>query len=255
MNKKILITGSKGFISRNLKKYLENKNYIVFSTSRNKNNLLYFDLRNLLDTKISIPKFDILIHLAYLRDNSLQIEKKYNINGAKKIFSLAKKNKAKIIYVSSQSADPNSYSNYGKIKYEIEKIALQFQAIIIRPGLIYEINSDMGIYGKINKLIKNFPFIIVPKGLNRKINLCNIETLNKKIYDVSINNNFDQKIKLFEHKNYNLIELVKHISKINDKDIKIIYVNYRIVLYLLLFFEFFKIKFDFSSDSLKSLIN
>ena len=90
---------------------------------------------------------------------------------------------------------------------------------------------------------------------NKKINLCNIETLNKKIYDVSINNNFDQKINLFEYKKYNLVELVNHISKINDKNIKIIYVNYRIVLYLLLFFEFFKIKFQFSSDSLKSLIN
>ena len=56
---------------------------------------------------------------------------------AQNIFLLAKKYNAKIIYISSQSANSKSYSNYGKIKHELEGIASYFNASIIRPGLIY----------------------------------------------------------------------------------------------------------------------
>ena len=108
MNKKILITGSNGFISQKLFNYLKNKNQSIFCTSRDKNDAFYFDLKNDSNSKHSIPKFDILIHLAYFKGKSFIDEKKYNINGSKNIFLLAKKYKAKIIYISSQSANSKS---------------------------------------------------------------------------------------------------------------------------------------------------
>ena len=176
LNKTILITGSSGFISKKLSNYLKNKNYKVFCTSRVKNNNFYFDLKNKNNIKHTIPKFDILIHLAYFKGGSYYEEKKNNINGSKNIFLIAKKNNAKIIFVSSQSANSNSYSNYGKIKYELESVAADFDAYIIRPGLIYEKDTNMGIFGKIEKIVKFFRFILVPNGLNKTINLCKIET-------------------------------------------------------------------------------
>ena len=141
MDKKILITGSNGFICKELKSYLLNKNYKVNTTNRIDKSYFFFDLEDQSNFEINLPKFDILIHLAYFRDPSYQVEKKYNLNGAKKIFSIAKKYNAKIIYFSSQSADKNSFSNYGKTKYEIEKIAEEFNAHTIRPGLIYNLKS------------------------------------------------------------------------------------------------------------------
>jgi len=254
LNNKILITGSDGFISKRLKSYLINKSYDVISTSRVKGDRFYFDLKNELNTEYTIPHFDILIHLSYLREYALKEEKKHNINGAKNIFSLAKKYNAKIIYISSQNANPNSYSNYGKIKYAIEKIASQFNSVIIRPGLIYDKNSNAGIFGNIDKLIKKMPFIIVPSGLNKKLNLCNIESFNETINDILINTIHHSKIDLYERENYNLFDLVKHIAKINNKKIKILLLNYKIILFLLIFLEFFNIELTFKSDSLKSLI-
>ena len=64
---------------------------------------------------------------------------------------IAKKNNAKIIFISSQSANSNSYSNYGKIKYELKVSQLILICYIIRPGLIYEKDINMGIFGKIDK--------------------------------------------------------------------------------------------------------
>ncbi len=216
MNKKILITGSNGFISKRLKRYLVNKSYRVFSTSRFKSHNLYFDLKNDLDQIYNIPQFDILIHLAYFKDISFKKEKEYNIAGSKNIFLLAKKYNARIIYISSQSASKQSFSKYGKIKYEIEKIAYKNNACIIRPGLIYAQNSNLGIYGGIEKIIKNMPIIIVPKGLNKKINLCCIDTFNEKVNEILLNNNA-KIINLYEKENYNIVDLVNYISLKNKK--------------------------------------
>jgi len=255
LNKKILITGTNGFISTKLFSYLKNKNYNIFCTSRVKNDTFYFDLKNDSNSKHIIPKFDILIHLAYFKGKNFSDEKKYNINGSKNIFLLAKKYNAKIIFISSQSANSKSYSNYGKIKSELEDIASYFDASIIRPGLIYEKNSNMGIFGKIEKMVKYLPLIIVPDGLNRKINLCKIETLFKNINNIIVSNNYNNKIlNLFENENYNLIDLVNYISKIHNKNIKIILVNYKIILNCLIFLETLNLRPGLSSDSLKSLI-
>ena len=256
MNKKILITGSKGFISQKLFNYLKNKNHRTFCTSRVKNDAFYFDLKNDSNSKHTIPKFDILIHLAYFKGKSFVDEKRYNINGSKNIFLLAKKYNAKIIFISSQSANSKSYSNYGKIKYELEDIASQFDALIIRPGLIYEKNSNIGIFGKIEKMVKNFPLIIVPDGLNKKINLYKIELILKNINNIIVNDNYNDNniINLSENENYTLVDLVNYISKKHNKKIKIILVNYKIILNCLIFLETFNLKLSLSSDSLKSLI-
>ena len=169
---------------------------------------------------------------------------------------IAKKNNAKIIFISSQSANSNSYSNYGKIKYELEGIAADFDAYIIRPGLIYEKDKDMGIFGKIEKIVKIFPFILVPNGLNKTINLCKIETFVNFINNI-LANDFDVNkkiINLFEKENYNLEELVEYISKMHNKKIKVILINYKIIIKFLKLLEFFNVRLGLRADSLKSLI-
>ena len=176
-NKKILITGSNGLISSNLISYLNNKNLITFHTSQNKNNSpIYFDLNNKTRLqKTNFPYFDILIHCAYQRSQNFEKEKKINFLGSKLIFDLAKQFNAKIIYISSMSASKKSKSNYGKIKYLIEKLSINYNSITVRPGLVFDKNSNKGIYGSLQKLIITYPFLIFPKGLNKKQFLCNIE--------------------------------------------------------------------------------
>ena len=115
----------------------------------------------------------------------------------------------------------------------------------------------MGIFGKIEKMVKYFPLILVPDGLSKKINLCKIETLFININSIIVNNNNNNNnkiINLSENENYNLVDLVNYISKMHNKKIKIILVNYKIILNFLIFLETFNLKLGLRSDSLKSLI-
>ena len=173
-NKKILVTGSIGLISSNLISYLNKKNLKIFHTSYRKNNSpIYFDLNNKKKLqKSDFPYFNILIHCAYQKSQNFEKEKNINYLGSKLIFNLAKEYNAKIIYISSMSASKKSKSNYGKIKYLIEMLSINYNAIILRPGLVFDKNSNRGLYGGLQKLIIKYPFIIFPTGLNKKQFLC-----------------------------------------------------------------------------------
>ena len=254
LNKTILITGSNGFISKKLYQFLLNKNYKVNCTNRKQSNNFYFDLKDQNDSLISIPKFDILIHLAYYRSSSFEIENKVNLNGSRSIFSLAKNYNAKIIYISSQSAEINSYSNYGKTKYEIEKIAEKFGAYIVKPGLVYDENSESGLFATIEKIVKRMPFLFIPTGLHKSIYLCNINNLFDQIQKIIHDKINQSKIEVCEKEKYSLSDLVNKIALKNNKKIKIFYINYKIIFYTIKIFEILKFKFNFKSDSLKSLL-
>ena len=254
LDKTILITGSNGFISKKLYQFLLNNNYKVNSTNRKKSNNYYFDLKDKNNSLISIPKFDILIHLAYFRNSSFEIENKVNLIGSANIFSVAKNYNAKIIYISSQSAEINSYSNYGKTKYNIEKIAEKFNAYIVKPGLVYDENSESGLFASIEKLIKRMPFLFVPTGLKKSIYLCNINNLFEQIHKIIHDKITQSKIEVCENEKYSLSDLINKIALKNNKKIKIFYINYKIIYYTIKIFEILKFKFSFKSDSLKSLL-
>ena len=53
----------------------------------------------------------------------------------------------------------------------------------------------MGIFGKIEQIVKIFPFIFVPNGLNKTINLCKIETFVNFINNIVVKD-FDSEKKL-----------------------------------------------------------
>lgn len=253
-NQTILITGTNGFIANEVIQFLKKKNFNVISTSRYKNiRSIFIDFNITVKKNVNIPKFDFLIHLAYARRSSFADEKYVNYEYSKFLFRLAKKNKAKIIYVSSQSSAKNSLSKYGKIKFHIEKLAKQYESLIIRPGLVYKKNTYDGLYGQINLIIKKYPLVFLPSGLNKKIYLCNIESLLEKIYLlITTKENFKLNI-INDNESYTLKTLIKKIITENRKYIILIPVNYRILFYLLKIIEIFKIDLKFKADNLLSL--
>ena len=72
---KIALTGSTGFIGKNLKSFLEKKNFDVITLGRNKSNNIKF---NLLKNKTIKHKknFDVLIHAASISVNEIYRKKK-----------------------------------------------------------------------------------------------------------------------------------------------------------------------------------
>lgn len=97
-----------------------------------------------------------LVHCAYdfkpLKWEEIAV---INIAGSRKILEAARAAKiSKIIFISSISAFDGCRSLYGKAKLEIEQIALDCGALVIRPGLVYG-SGPGGMFGKLAAQIKN----------------------------------------------------------------------------------------------------
>ena len=151
--KKILVTGSTGFIGSYLIPELKIKyDYEVFETTTKINNVtphkLYLDLNNnrSINEVFENYKFHTIIHLAGI-SNIETCEKhkekcyKVNVLGSKYLAESAKKNGVScfLFFSSNKSVYPKSY--YGKCKKEVENIFLElgdniFNTISYRCGNI-----------------------------------------------------------------------------------------------------------------------
>jgi nucleoside-diphosphate-sugar epimerase len=108
-------------------------------------------------TKASQPLAGVgaLVHCAYdfkpLRWDEIRA---VNIEGSRKLFSAARDASVKkVVCISSISAYDDCRSLYGRAKLEIEKIALNHGAIVIRPGLVYG-SGPGGMFGKLAAQVK-----------------------------------------------------------------------------------------------------
>lgn len=151
---KIAITGSNCFLGLSLTKFFKNKGYEIMEINRKKK----FDLENEIPFNFKDRKVDVLIHLAHnYSSKSFEV----NLNGTKKLFENAIKNKIKkLFFISSLSSHKDAKSIYGKTKFKIEKFCLKKKIIIIRPGLIfgYKLDKKLSLLKKINSYLPVLPY-------------------------------------------------------------------------------------------------
>lgn len=210
MKRKILITGSQGYLGKNLITYFDNK-YDVFGLDKvnvKQKNYSIIDITNKKDLAKNILKVkpDVIIHLAALHNLKACQENpddsyKINYQPVEDIVSIIKKNKlnTKFIFLSSDYAfkgekghynendKPNPTTVYGKNKYEAEKIITK----ILND---YAIIRTAAIFGKGGNNFYNF--IVDNLQKNQEIDVFNdtfftptyIDDLAKAI-EIIINNN------------------------------------------------------------------
>ena len=154
-NLKIVVTGASGFVAKNLRKYLSEKNIDLMSISRS-------DFKNFkCETKIisknynekdilkKIKNSDALIHLAGIGKQSVNTDfDLINTDLTKHIVNLCKKAKIKkIIYLSGLGVSPNTSLGYFISKYNAERQ-------ITNSGLDFTIFRPSYIIGKDDLLSK-----------------------------------------------------------------------------------------------------
>ena len=199
----ILVTGSKGFIGKNLVRYLRlNSEHNIFEFSRE-------DL--LEDLEKIINKIDIVFHLAGLNKKTINEDfKEGNINLTKKLCKILEKNiNTKIYYASSKQAEMNN--EYGRSKKECEKIILKLNnvnknqiAILRLPGIF-----GMGCKPNYNSVVATFCF-----NISNKIAI-NIIQPNKEIELVFIEDLCEQLAFLIENNSYqNIYIKIEKIHKV-----------------------------------------
>ena len=164
--------------------------------------------------------------------------------------------KWKIIYISSVSAFNNSYSVYGKIKIEIENIAKKYNAIIIRPGLIYSKKQQGGMFGSIVNVVKRIPVLPLIDNGEQILYMCKLETLCELIYKLSIlkASNLDIIIAA-NNEPVKFKEIIKIIKTRYNKKRLLLPFPSIILLYILIIIEKCNINLKIKSDSLISILH
>ncbi|MCL4419146.1 NAD-dependent epimerase/dehydratase family protein [Patescibacteria group bacterium] len=169
--KRVLITGSTGFIGKKVLEYFLKNNYSISVIVRKKSlNKVIFkdkikviagDIRDYKSVEKSSRNIEGVIHLAALKadeKDSFDV----NVIGAENLTKACFNNKVKhIIYVSTISAKLKKKGIYGETKQKAEEIFLhgKVPTTILRPSIVYS-DSYGGIFGKLVRST-SMPFVPV----------------------------------------------------------------------------------------------
>jgi len=198
---KIVVTGASGFIAKNLRKYLSEKNIELISISRN-------DFKNFkCETKIisknyeeknllkKIQNSDALIHLVGIGKQSVNTDyDMINTELTKHIVNLSKKARIKkIIFLSGLGVSPNTSSGYFISKYNAEKQIIDsgLDFTVFRPS--YIVGKDDLFSKNLKKQIKSGEIIIPGSGFY-SIQPIHVSDVVKVIFESVLQSKFNNKI-------------------------------------------------------------
>jgi UDP-2-acetamido-2,6-beta-L-arabino-hexul-4-ose reductase len=214
----ILITGSKGFVAKNLivkLKSLKKHKLYLYNRSTNEKSLLKF-----------LKNADIIVHLA--GTNRSDVKKKFNDDNyllTKKIITNLNKlfKKTPILYSSSIMA--NDTSLYGKSKLKAEKIINDYSIKIKSKSNVFRLTNIFGKWSKpdYNSVIATFCYNL---ARDKKINIYDKDK-NKLIKLIYIDDLVEYFIKIINSypnfkTNYKIIHYKISIKKLSEK---LIYFN------------------------------
>jgi nucleoside-diphosphate-sugar epimerase len=257
----IALTGASGYIGTKLVRIFKSHKYSVVALGRNPVSIadtnIPFSLENL-NEEISLAGVDTLIHCAHdFRTLDYNTLRKINLEGSIRVFEKARISNVKnIIFISSTSAFEGAMSNYGRIKYEIEQYAKNYNAIIMRPGLVFN-KDDNGIVGALSKFIQKFPLVpLIGKG-NQTFYPCHLDDLcSLMVYLVSYNGpKIRSPIVAASEKVIIFKEIISIIAQFHKKKVIVIPIPYPILFAILVCAEQLHLKLGLRSDSLRYMKN
>jgi len=192
---KILITGGSGFIgTRLVDELLKDKHEVIIydkvQSEKYPQLSTIADVRDVNSLIKACKNVDVIYNLAAEHADNvtpLSLYADVNIGGAKNVVTAAKENKVKrIIFTSSvaiyglnrgtpdESMDAQPFNEYGRTKYEAEKVFVAWQKEdennnlqIIRPAVVFGEHNRGNVYNLINQIASG-KFAIIGNGENKK---------------------------------------------------------------------------------------
>ena len=254
------ITGSNGYVGGCVKNYFAANGWEILELTREPkptSRAIKFQLGEEISPQ-SLADVDVLVHCAYdfkpLRWDEIHA---VNVEGSRKLFSAARlAGVGKTICISSISAFDGCRSLYGKAKLEIEKLALENGALVIRPGLVYG-SGPGGMFGKLAAQIRNSSVVpLIGDGsqiqfLVHNEDLC---TFIEKFADAKIEL-APQILTAANETPWPFKQLLLEIARAQNKKPRFIPLPWRLVWAGLKSAEICGLKLNFRSDSLVSLMN
>ncbi|AXH14501.1 capsular biosynthesis protein [Malaciobacter mytili LMG 24559] len=208
---KILITGSNGFIAKNLIEHLKtNENLHLYLFDKK-------DSLNILETYVK--EVDFIFHLAGVnRPKDITEFYEGNSNLTKNIVNILKENKKNTPILFSSSIQSNLDNDYGKSKLEAEKILLEYSKSTQAKVFIYKLPNVFGKWSKpnYNSVISTWCYNIA-NNLDIQINDEKVEL--NLVYIDDVIKSFIKQLEIKEIKDYYVeIETIykKTLAEIRD---------------------------------------
>jgi nucleoside-diphosphate-sugar epimerase len=254
------ITGSNGYVGGCVRNYFAAHGWEILELTR----LPKLSSRGIqfkLGSEISasaLAGVEALVHCAYdFKPLTMDEIRAVNVAGTEKLFRAARAaGVKKIICISTISAFDGCRSLYGKAKLEIEKIALNHGALVIRPGLVYGEGSG-GMFGKLTAQVRKSSVIpLIGDGVQIQF-LVHQEDLCAFIEKVAAGKIIIAPL-VFTAANaqpWPLKKLLLEIARRQNKKIKFIPLPWRLVWLGIKSAEVCGLKLNFRSDSLVSLMH
>jgi uncharacterized protein YbjT (DUF2867 family) len=171
---KILVTGASGYIgARFINLALAHGHEVVAASRRPSGSLqwLHFDLKTPL--LLTLPRdVDAVLHLAIDTDTTATNDTQYECAAAKILIEKAREIDATFVFVSSQTARDDAPTNYGRMKWWIEREVLVAKGRVVRPGQVYG-GAESGLFGTLVRLVRNLPVLpaFIPAPLVQPIHV------------------------------------------------------------------------------------
>jgi nucleoside-diphosphate-sugar epimerase len=253
------ITGSNGYVGSCVKNYFAANGWEILELTRQPKpgaRAVQFQLGGEI-SPAALAGADALVHCAYdFKPLTWQEIRAVNVAGTEKLFRAARAaGVKKIVCISSISAYDGCRSLYGRAKLEIEKIARDHGAQVIRPGLVYG-NDSGGMFGKLAQQVKKSSVIpLIGDGsqiqfLVHNEDLCAfIEKFAAGKVEIA-----PQILTAANEQPWPFKKLLLEIARSQNKKVKFIPLPWRLVWLGLKSAEACGLRLNFRSDSLVSLM-
>lgn len=158
---KIAVTGASGYIGQQVLRGADKRGISTLCLTRRAPGggrpWQKFDLDDA--GEVSLPAdIDAVMHLAANTEDRDASKGLAEIDAAKRLLAGAREVGARFVFVSSQAAQPDALSSYGRTKWAIERLVLQEGGTVVRPGLVFG-GPRRALQGRLVDLVARHPVI------------------------------------------------------------------------------------------------
>lgn len=254
------ITGADGYVGGCLKDYFAAQGWEVLELTRQPKpgaRAVTFQLGADISPAL-LAGASALIHCAYdfkpLGEREIRA---INVEGTRKVLAAARAaGVGKIVCVSSISAFAGCQSRYGQAKLEIERIALDHNALTVRPGLVYG-SGPGGMFGKLVAQVRRSSVIPMIDDGSQIQFLVHHEDLSAFIEKLAAGNIHPgpRLLTAAHERPWPFKELLQEVARRLNKQVRFVPLPWQLIWAGLKSAELCGLRLNFRSDSLISLIN
>jgi nucleoside-diphosphate-sugar epimerase len=257
------ITGASGYVGSRIASHLVGVGWEVRALCRSEPSTrggrlshLPFDLADG-PAPEALEGTDVLVHAAYDFSRTRWSDiSRVNIDGSRRLLAAAREAGVEcIVCVSTVAAFPGARSMYGRAKLEIERLAIEFGAAVIRCGLVWGPQGG-AMFGALRRAVERLPVVPLPAPADLALALAcedDLAALVERLLDEWPDGSTQLFVAASEHV-LTLVELLRSLSPNGGARRTFIPVPWIVVWLGLRCLETLGVAPPFRSDSLLSLV-